>query len=171
MGGGAQASLAEQTREMEALRNTVTGLAHRIQAMEQKWQEMTMMLDREIQNKVEMAVLDILSGRQASLAQITPSLPTSLGEAALVRRAEHSFGAASTGRNITGSWGAPLLGSQAARAFSTASASSLGGRVTSLGALPAVSAPQPILTQTPTVTTGGTVDASAMGAGSGATLP
>mmetsp|Transcript_4436 Transcript_4436/g.9589 ORF Transcript_4436/g.9589 Transcript_4436/m.9589 type:complete len:478 (+) Transcript_4436:167-1600(+) len=132
-GGGAQASLADQAREMETMRGTVATLESRVQDLETRWQELSIKVEREIQAKVELAVMDLLSSRQphhtsaALQAQYMgmPSLPTSLGDASLqIQRAERSFG--SIGRNPHGTWENPLLGPQAARAFSTASASSQG---------------------------------------------
>mmetsp|Transcript_416 Transcript_416/g.788 ORF Transcript_416/g.788 Transcript_416/m.788 type:complete len:472 (+) Transcript_416:69-1484(+) len=138
-GGGAQASLADQAREMDTMRSTVSTLEQRVQNLEARWQELTMKMEREIQAKVELAVMDLLSSRQphppSSLqAQYMgmPSLPTSIGDAALqIQRAERSFG--SIGRNNHGAWENPLLGPQAARAFSTASASSQGGAAATQG--------------------------------------
>mmetsp|Transcript_16155 Transcript_16155/g.29134 ORF Transcript_16155/g.29134 Transcript_16155/m.29134 type:complete len:472 (+) Transcript_16155:121-1536(+) len=140
-GGGAQASLADQAREMDTMRSTVSTLEQRVQDLEARWQELTMKMEREIQAKVELAVMDLLSSRQphppssSSLqAQYMgmPSLPTSIGDAALqIQRAERSFG--SIGRNTHGTWENPLLGPQAARAFSTASASSQGGAAATQG--------------------------------------
>lgn len=130
-GGGNNASLADQAKEIDSLRATVAELERRILDMEHRWQDMAVRLDREIQTKTELVVMELMGGRQTSLSQVP-----SLGEAALLQRAERSFGAA-PGRNINGAggvWGAPLLGSQAARAFSTASASSMGNHGTSHGA-------------------------------------
>lgn len=143
-GGGAQASLADQAREMETLRSTVATLEQRVGDLEGRWQDMAVKMEREIQAKVELAMMDLLSSRSgghahpsmagaasASLAaqagyMAMPNLPTSFGDAAILQRAERSFG--SIGRNPHGTWENPLLGPQAARAFSTASASSgMGG--------------------------------------------
>lgn len=153
-GGGAQASLADQQREMETLRSTVSTLEQRVADLEARWQDHAAKTEREIHAKVELAMMDLLSSRgggggmhmssaaanvaAANHAQTAaalqaqymgmPSLPTSFGDAAMLQRAERSFG--SVGRNpATGTtWENPVLsGSQAARAFSTASASSLGG--------------------------------------------
>lgn len=127
-GGGAQASLADQARDMDSMRTTVVSLENRVQELETRWQELQMKMEREIQAKVELAVMDLLSSRQqhpsALQAQYMgmPSLPTSFGDAAILQRAERSFG--SIGRNPNGPWENPLLGPQAARAFSTASAGS-----------------------------------------------
>ena len=151
-GGGAQASLADQAREMETLRNTVVTLEQRVQDLESRWQELSLKMEREIQAKVELAMMDLISSRQhpsTLQAQFMgmPSLPTSFGDAAILQRAERSFG--SIGRNPHGTWENPLLGPQAARAFSTASASS------SLGA----------------AQVGGVSGEASAASGSGATLP
>lgn len=132
-GGGAQASLADQAKEMETLRSTVATLEQRVQDLETHWQEI---LNREIQAKVELAMMDLLSSRQhPSTLQAQymgmPQLPTSFGDASILQRAERSFGSigrnTSIGRAPHGTWENPLLGTQAARAFSTASAASSSG--------------------------------------------
>ena len=138
-GGGAQASLADQAREMDTLRSTVVNLEQRVLELDARWQETQMKMDREIQAKVELAMMDLLSSRQgmpsASALQAQymgmPQLPTSFGDASILQRAERSFG--SIGRNTTGNWENPLVGAQAARAFSTASASSGQGNLGSGG--------------------------------------
>jgi len=63
-----------------------------------------------------------------------PIVPTSSGDANLLQRAERSFGSA--GRHPHpqhGGWGNPLLGPQAARAFSIASANSQAGPTSTQG--------------------------------------
>mmetsp|Transcript_37078 Transcript_37078/g.78269 ORF Transcript_37078/g.78269 Transcript_37078/m.78269 type:complete len:483 (+) Transcript_37078:114-1562(+) len=132
-GGGTQASIADQAREMETLRSTVASLENRVHELETSWQELSTKMEREIQTKVELAMMDLLSSRQHSStlqAQYmgVPSLPTSFGgDASALQRAERSFGSIG-GRNAHGggAWENTLLGPQAARAFSTASATSAG---------------------------------------------
>lgn len=130
-GGGAQTSLADQARDMDSMRSTVVTLENRVEELETRWQELQMKMEREIQAKVEIAVMDLLSSRpqqhstSALQAQYMgmPQLPTSFGDASILQRAERSFG--SIGRNPNnGQWENPLLGPQATRAFSTASAGS-----------------------------------------------
>jgi len=101
-----------------------------------------MKMSREIQAKVELSMMSLLRQhqphQQSSLQAIQaaqymgmpshPIVPTSSGQAAILQ-AERSFG--STGRNPHphGGWGNPLLGPQAARAFSVASVNSQGGSI------------------------------------------
>ena len=144
-GGGAQASLADQAREVETLQSAVVTLEGRVQDLESRWREQTMKMEREIQSKVEYAVLDLLSSRQSA-----PQHPPSSAAAALqaqymgmpslshpsvfqdssmlgltpLQRAERSFGGSLGARNpqLGGMpWDDALLGSQAARASSVAS--------------------------------------------------
>lgn len=123
---------------MDTMRGTVVTLEQRVAELETRWQELSMKMEREIQAKVELAMMDLLGSRaqhpsasanaaaalQAHVGYMgMPSLPSSFGDASILQRAERSFG--SIGRNPHGTWENPLLGPQAARAFSTASTSSL----------------------------------------------
>lgn len=137
-GGGAQASLADQSREIETLHSAVFTLEGRVQDLESRWRELTMKMEREIQSKVEFAVLDLLSSRQLA-AQHPPSSSAaaalqaqymgmpSLSHSSVfqdgsmlgltqLQRAERSFGA-----HNPQAWDDALLGSQVARASSVAS--------------------------------------------------
>ena len=124
--GGGNSS-TDHAREMEALRTTVSTLEKRVQELEGRWQDTEMKMERQIHAKVEIAMMELLSGRpQMGL----PNLATSYGgDMSVLQRAERSFG--TNGRNPQ--WDNPMLGAQAARAFSTASASSMGNRATSGG--------------------------------------
>ena len=133
-GGGS--SSTDHAREVEALRNAVSTLENRVQELEGRWQDTEMKMERQIHAKVELAMMELLSGRQNSNAALQaqhmglPNLASSYGgDMSALQRAERSFG--SIGRNPQ--WDNPLLGAQAARAFSTASASSMGNRATSGG--------------------------------------
>ena len=112
-----------------------------MQDLESRWRELTMKMEREIQSKVEFAILDLLSSRQ-SAAQHPPSSSATaalqaqymgmpslshssvfqdgsmLGRTQL-QRAERSFGARNP--QLGGAWDDALLGSQVARASSVAS--------------------------------------------------
>jgi hypothetical protein len=149
-GGGAQASLADQAREVETLHSAVFTLEGRVQELESRWRELTMKMEREIQSKVEYAVMDLLSSMQSA----TQHPPSSSAAAALqaqymgmsslshpsvfqdgsmlgltpLQRAERSFGGGGSfgARNpqLGGTpWVDALLGSgsQVARASSVAS--------------------------------------------------
>ena len=130
-GGGAQATLQDQLREVETLRHTVSTLEQRVQELEIKLEERFMNMDRDIQSKVELVVMDLLSSRQNPLQQqlqlagsSSTQLPqlTPMGDMSSRLVAARSFG--SVGASPGSAWENPLLGPQAARAFSTASASS-----------------------------------------------
>lgn len=148
-GGGAQASLADQAREMDTMRSTVASLEQRVADLEARWKDVGSKVEREIQAKVELAVMDLLSSSRSQVGSMNQSAaalqaaqqymdaagmqqqlggpPGSLGADpnSILQRAERSFG--SIGRNpqlAAGTWENPLLGPQAARAFSTASAGS-----------------------------------------------
>lgn len=97
-GGGAQATIADQAQLVEILRNTVVALESRVQELEGRWQEMAMKTERDIQAKVELAMMDMLStGRPPALqAQMMglPGMQTNFGNspASLLQRVEASFG-------------------------------------------------------------------------------
>ena len=171
-GGGSQHSMADQAREIDTLRNTVVALEQRVQELEAA----SMRMGQEVNAKVEMAFMEVLaSGRLPSMGTLgaqygMPSLPTSLGDAAILQRAERSFG--SVGRNPEGAnWQNPLLGPQAARAFSTASASSAGAAAQGGGSGAASAAsgggatlpPHPKQKSLPPPAVGGTVQAASSG--------
>lgn len=63
-GGGAQASLADQAREVESLHTSVIQLEGRVQDLETRLRDVTMKMHSEIQSKVEYAVLDLLSSQR-----------------------------------------------------------------------------------------------------------
>lgn len=140
-GGGAQASFAEQAREVETLHSVVAALEGKVQDLEARWRELTMKMEREIQSKVEYAVLDLLSSRQSSSQPSSaaaalqaqymgmPSLahPSAFQDPLLgltpLQRAERSFGSIGARNPQLGGmpWDPSLLGSQAGRATSIAS--------------------------------------------------
>lgn len=66
-GGGAQASLADQAREVESLHSSVIHLEERVQDLEARLREVTMKMHSEIQSKVEYAVLDLLSSQRGGV--------------------------------------------------------------------------------------------------------
>jgi hypothetical protein len=72
-GGGSQVSLADQAREVETLHSLIVALEGRVQDLEARWREHALRMDREIQSKVEYAVLDLLSSRQPVAPQHAPS--------------------------------------------------------------------------------------------------
>ena len=66
-GGGAQASLADQAREVESLQTSVIHLEGRVQDLEARLRDVTMKMHSEIQSKVEYAVLDLLSSQRGGV--------------------------------------------------------------------------------------------------------
>eukprot|EP01082_Thalassiosira_pseudonana_P013228 g12549.t1.1.5e17418b g12549 g12549.t1 contig6:2141272-2142327(+) len=124
--GGAQASLQDQQREMDSLRNQVSSLEKRVHDLE-----------ASIQSRVETFMMEVIG--QSRQQQLHPSLfPSQMGSmqgmslmpqqmgidtaSAMARVAARSFG--SVGNSAAAAaWENPLLGAQAARAFSTASGS------------------------------------------------